>query len=99
MKFTIDSIRDHVDSASFQRGKQYFISGNVLNVTIDDEIVFGKIKGSTARPYITEFTIEETKIVDSSCSCPVGYACKHVAALGLKALLVGANNPQKYSYS
>ena len=49
------------------------------------------------------------EIVDSTCSCPVGHACKHVAAVGLKALvklsqssapiakLVHTQKPQKSS--
>ena len=93
MEFSAQSIRNHVDSSSFERGRNYFTSGNVIAVAIDGDNIFGRVLGSQKTPYETEFTLKDGVISDSDCSCPVGYACKHVAALGFASLLEFAKNP------
>ena len=47
----------------------------------------GRVSGSTSKPYRVMLVVYlEENDFDSSCSCPIGGACKHVAALGLEAL-------------
>lgn len=87
MGFSAQSIRSHVGSTSFERGRNYFTSGNVIAVSIDKDMTYGRVSGSKRTPYETTFTLKSGEIIDSRCSCPVGYACKHVAALGLASLL------------
>lgn len=93
MEFSAQSIRNHVGSASFERGRNYFTSGNVLSVTADKNRISGRVRGSRQTPYETKLILKEGVISDSDCSCPVGCACKHVAALGLASLLEFAKNP------
>lgn len=95
MDFNINSIWNHVGSPSFHRGRQYFTAGNVIECRVDekDGRVLGRVAGTDETPYETEFMVEDGEIADSYCSCPVGNSCKHVAALGLKALLQLAQKP------
>src|SRR5437868_2316343 len=97
MDFTLESIREHVGQASFGRGREYYVQGKVKNVESVDDTISGTVKGSTSTLYETEFIFKGDEIIDSSCSCPVGYACKHVAALGLQALMQAVRSPQKYT--
>ena len=93
MPLNLVSIRAYVGVTSFQRGNQYFVSGNVISCHIEDDIIYGKVRGSRNHPYDVEIMIEDGEIIDSERSCPVGYECKHVAALGLKALVQLSKNP------
>lgn len=92
MEFSAQSIRVHVGSISFERGRNYFTSGNVVASEISEDSVYGRVIGSKKNPYETSFTLSDGQIIDSECSCPVGFACKHVAALGLASLLEFAKN-------
>lgn len=93
MRFNLPAIRDHVGITAFQKGNQYFTSGKVISCDIEDDFIYGKVKGTTWDPYEVEMFIEDGEILDSDCSCPVGFSCKHVAALALKALVKMSKNP------
>lgn len=88
MYLTAEIIRNHVGSSSFERGRKYFTSHLVADIEADDDFVYGKVQGSEEKPYETEFAYNKDRIIDSQCSCPVGFACKHVAALALKAMII-----------
>lgn len=88
MNLTTEDIRNHVGSASFIRGKDYFTKGNVKEIAVDERSIMGLVQGSEKDPYEVEIEIEDGEVIDSECSCPVGFACKHAAALAMKAILV-----------
>src|ERR1700759_4185939 len=49
-----------------------------------DNTLSGEVQGTARRPYAVDvhfYEAEEGPWVESECSCPVGYDCKHVAAL------------------
>ncbi len=77
-------IREHVGAVFFSRGKDYFLSGRASKVSCEKEIISGLVRGSSL--YQTTIFLGDNEIADSECSCPMETACKHVAALGLKAL-------------
>ncbi len=94
MQFTLESIRDHVGAVSFQRGRQYFTSGRVIHLEMYENEIHGHVLGSQAAHYEVDLSIDQDgEIADSDCSCPVDYACKHVAAVGLKALMQLSQQP------
>ncbi len=91
---TIDEVRKRVDPASFFKGKDYFTQGRVSNVDFDGEILTGQVEGT--RLYDTSLTIENRKIIDTCCSCPIGGDCKHAVALGLTAILKDSEHEEKF---
>lgn len=88
----LEAIEDYVESDSYRRGKAYWHSGRVGEIRREADKILGKVQGSQIRPYEVEIILDEEGIVESICSCPVGYACKHVAALALAAF---SNQPTK----
>jgi superfamily II DNA or RNA helicase len=89
-------IQRECDEGDFRRGLGYFRKGMVLKAQIpaDGRVVTGKVRGSYVSSYEQHIDISPTgRFVDisGSCSCPVGYNCKHVVAV----LLQGLQEPQK----
>ncbi|WP_111768112.1 DEAD/DEAH box helicase [Nakamurella deserti] len=86
-----------VDPGSYERGVQYFRSGQVLTVRHDTAagVVTGSVRGSGAIPYsvTVSYTLAPNgalRTVDAACSCPVGFECKHGIAVLLAALTTAA---------
>ncbi|KWZ58381.1 helicase [Burkholderia ubonensis] len=55
----------------------------------DDDALVGKVQGTRSRPYdvwILFNDVDEDMWIESECSCPVGFECKHVAALLIAGL-------------
>ncbi|WP_444958640.1 DEAD/DEAH box helicase [Microbulbifer sp. ZKSA002] len=82
------SISNQLPTNSLSRGKNYFRNGFVerFNISQDGKTITGKVKGSYSSHYhqyisLTENPISGTFEIDGECSCPVGYNCKHVAAV------------------
>lgn len=71
---------------SFERGREYFLRGQVLGFTDHGDRAEGLVFGT--RAYRTGLRREAERVL-SSCDCPVGEAggfCKHAVALGLRWL-------------
>ncbi|NBC49665.1 MAG: helicase SNF2 [Gammaproteobacteria bacterium] len=70
---------------------RYLATGHVLSVDPQPEagMVTGRVRGSGSRIYQVRLHIEEDAgqipIIHGHCSCPVGWNCKHVAAVLLAA--------------
>jgi uncharacterized Zn finger protein len=80
-KLTKQDIRDHVDERSYERGEDYAADGAIFDTRRQGNVLKGRCQGSEDEPYCVEVTLDGDGIVASDCSCPVGDACKHVAAL------------------
>ena len=69
------------------RGTVYFKESRVLACDYDEEskMLVGLVKGSDDVPYNTKASIKTSNkggyIIQSTCSCPVGWNCKHAVAL------------------
>ncbi|GAA2014232.1 SNF2-related protein [Brevibacterium samyangense] len=85
-------IKSFVGRAAYERGRAYATEGRVTDVGFDSTVakLSGRIAGSGSRPYVTHVTLDPTTgrgrtathvPLSSVCSCPVGSACKHAAAL------------------
>lgn len=109
-------IETHVGSNSFKRGQSYFNKNLVKQSEFHERNLqfTAKVQGSLKKPYDTSLELESNgqntyKIISSECSCPVGYACKHVAALAFKgrsflyasvvreADIKAVNNPEPFA--
>jgi len=77
-----------------ERGERYQREGRVLSAQRRargaGEVVSGRVRGSREHVYSVHVALEPEPgggvAIDGDCSCPVGYNCKHVAALLLGAL-------------
>jgi superfamily II DNA or RNA helicase len=90
MRITRQHIRNATGSATFTRGHDYFERGRVTSIEVDRQgaLLFlrGETLGSGNHHYIQDVQIEQLANgveIDGECSCPVGYNCKHVAAVCL----------------
>ncbi|MDX8409485.1 MAG: DEAD/DEAH box helicase [Mariprofundales bacterium] len=74
-------LRQHINAAYLRRGKSYFESGMIQHFNLVDEVLLrGAVQGSAEEPYEVEIIFGERSI-KGECNCPVGFNCKHVAAL------------------
>jgi len=58
-----------------------------LQTSEDGAEIWGKVRGSYNETYVQEIVLDledETLFIEGACTCPVGYNCKHVAALLLE---------------
>ncbi len=78
---TEEDVRDFVGEGSFQRGQKYFRDNRIFDTRRAGMALKAKCEGSRSTPYRVEVTFDNTDIVDTDCSCPVGGYCKHVVAL------------------
>ena len=89
--FGTDDIERAVGHVSFLRGLDYFERGMVRSVEfVSPGRIHGEVSGSRQKPYAVVAKYEpgsEGRFlpVEGHCSCPVGYNCKHAAAVLLAA--------------
>ncbi|MDQ6992442.1 MAG: SNF2-related protein [Mariprofundus sp.] len=92
MQITVDGILSNINETFFNRGKVYFQQGRVLSLKVKVEnsdliVLLSSVKGSGSAVYQQEIEISATDdgfFIDSSCSCPVAYNCKHAVAVCLR---------------
>jgi SNF2 family DNA or RNA helicase len=92
-KLLRSNIRHECGDAFYERGRSYFEKGLVLNLTIASEgalfvQINAAVKGSHKDPYRQNIRIiwrpdYSTAEIEGDCTCPIGYNCKHVAAVCL----------------
>ena len=78
------TLRRMAGARSFERGDDYFASGQVEAIAEEEGTITAKVQGT--RPYRVRLWIENEEL-DYSCTCPVGVDgefCKHCVAVGLK---------------
>src|ERR1051326_1454270 len=80
-KPTEKQIRDWVGERSFTRGEEYFRGGAIFQPRRQHSSLEARCEGSGEEAYRVEVTFQGERLKESSCSCPVGGHCKHVAAL------------------
>ena len=74
---------------SFERGEDYFATGQVKGIAEDQGTIAAKVQGT--QPYRVKLWIENADL-EYSCTCPVGADgefCKHCVAVGLTWLESG----------
>ncbi|MCF7979319.1 MAG: DEAD/DEAH box helicase [Chromatiaceae bacterium] len=87
MIFDEQQLKQVLPAAYVERGRRYLRDGHVLSVDqrADKGVISGRVRGSGARVYQVVVQIDDSPGSKSSirghCSCPVGWNCKHVAAV------------------
>jgi uncharacterized Zn finger protein len=89
---TEKNIRALVGEVSFVRGQNYFHGGNIFDTRRQGMSLKARCQGSRPQAYRVQVTFDGKTITDTSCSCPLGGYCKHVAAL----LLTWLDSPQEF---
>lgn len=83
-----DELKSFADPGTFARGSDYARRGNVLRIVwheFDQQLV-ADVAGTTGL-YETTITFDDFdddgpgEIIDTACTCPVGYDCKHCVAV------------------
>jgi superfamily II DNA or RNA helicase len=77
---------------AYEAARIYVREGRVLAFDRDVEVLSGRVLGTARRPYEQTITVEVARggvSIDGECTCPVGFNCKHVAAVLLFGLQVG----------
>ncbi len=78
---------NYFDKKTLLRGQSYFRAGNVRNFTITSGkasiILNGLVTGTAKKPYkcIIQIDKQDPDMIHGSCSCPVGFNCKHCMAV------------------
>ncbi len=78
-----------VGRTSYARGRAYARNGHVLTMAWDSKlgVLSGQVSGRGAvYQAMADFDDRRETFEAGSCTCPVGYNCKHVAALVLTAI-------------
>ena len=74
-------LRDHFDTPTLQRGRDYVRRGFVVSVEpLLDGAIKGRVSNGRGKSYQQRIAVHGD-LVDGACSCPVGNNCKHVAAV------------------
>ncbi len=82
-------VEDEVGSRSFQRGVDYARKGRVLRLVWESRklMLAGRVVGRVGLYETTAYFEEDDAgwvvFLEGECSCPVGFNCKHVAAIVL----------------
>ena len=83
---TLNYLRQSFGPTTFQRAEDYL--GNILGIEIENEVVHALVAGSKPQPYSLEIRFTPGLLgrvgIKSSCGCPMGGHCKHVAAVLIK---------------
>lgn len=93
-KITEKAITSRIGERSLEKGRNYFSSGAIIDPRRQGTTIKARCEGSMPQPYRVQATLEDGRVVDAECSCPVGDGgyCKHVAAL----LLTYRDRPEAF---
>jgi uncharacterized Zn finger protein len=89
---TVREIQALVGDESFARAQEYL--GKLSAATRSETLLKAHCRGTASKPYrVTVVLRERGGIETTACSCPVGVACKHVAAV----LLAWRQDPDQFT--
>lgn len=82
--FDLEHLREMgVSSAVAERGHDYYLSGKVVYISVDENCA-GRAIVEGSEPYIVEFDYENGLVSDLTCTCFCSYPCKHQFAAMLQ---------------
>ena len=90
--FTLADIAFNFDDGAFSRGQDYARRDKVLNLRWQGNSLSAEVAGSGRERYRVSLAVEPERKglrFSGSCTCPVGYHCKHMAAALLVSLAQG----------
>lgn len=81
LALSVDKLLGHFTGLTLQKGRAYFEAGKVIERGWQYPRLEGKVRGNYTYTVILVLDLAQSKIKSSHCSCPIGVACKHCAAL------------------
>ncbi|HCI13713.1 MAG: helicase [Gallionellales bacterium GWA2_60_142] len=88
LSYTLSDVTRWYSAQELHKAKAYLNS--IEHIEIDDEVIAAQVKGTARQPYQVEifFDLNDAGKLDIEplCTCPVGFKCKHTAAVLLSAL-------------
>ena len=95
MLVSLNDIQDNIDPKSYKKGIEYYSSDTIKfyqsNIYTDNNgeetlTIISKIKGNHfySQNIDISYILSNEILIEGECSCPVGYNCKHVAAVCIK---------------
>ena len=91
--FTLEDLTHWLGRAELEKSKPYI--SRVSDVNLGPEWITARIQGSARRPYsvVATYTpVPSGTLFEAECSCPIGYRCKHIAAIYLYWMQIAENN-------
>lgn len=88
----LDKMLKGFPSVTVARGRAYCDAGKATVESVSQGIIAGRVRGGKVKPYKVVVTLSGSgagQVARGTCSCPVGYNCKHAVALLLQALREG----------
>jgi hypothetical protein len=85
-QLTAKHVQKLADPSSYSRGERYHNRGMIFRTIRRGDTLAASCRGSSGGPYEVRLTLsagDPAKIVDWSCTCPLGIFCKHLVALSL----------------
>ena len=89
MYYTLRDVINAFDEKTLGRAQDIVRRGLVQSVEVIGDVIEGEVQGSGNRSYEQDIELYASKHgveFDGGCSCPVGYRCKHMAAVLLTCL-------------
>lgn len=87
--FTLDDVVDLASDVTIARAQEYVLQQRVVSLEKHGGLLLGRVRGSGKNIYHQEIAlidIDGSVKLNGECSCPVGYNCKHVAAVLIRYL-------------
>jgi len=86
--YTLSDVTRWYSADELRKAKAYLNS--ISHIEISDDVISALVKGTAPKPYVVEiffdFIDSGKLVIEPLCSCPVGFKCKHTAAVLLSAL-------------
>jgi uncharacterized Zn finger protein len=82
-RLTETDIRDRATDSSFERGRDYYMDGAVLEIVRRENRLTAEVEGSSYDPYQVTITLGQRGIENAYCTCPYDWGgdCKHIVAV------------------
>lgn len=87
VKLSLQDLRNNFSERTIARGRSYARNGHVFNIAYDgiEHVLSAMVTGNQPMPYevsifLRHLTSANKGRIESVCTCPVGYNCKHAAA-------------------
>lgn len=93
--FWIERIRPKFDIAILERGWTYFKEGAVRDIQVEGTSIIKARADGTSKYKVT---LDLKTFTRSSCSCPYGYNCKHMAAVLYEVAKQNGYDPEEFRF-
>lgn len=99
--YSLSDVTRWYSMLDIQKAKAYLNS--IDHIEVEEDVITALVKGTARQPYEVEIFFDENNAgnitVEPLCSCPVGFKCKHTAAVLLSALSLPRQQVAKVNHA